>query len=129
RETSTRPGRAMQLLGRDEGGHRALGAHPVGHALSLGLVLERAHAHSEADLSVFARRLRDVGVEPCLVELLLQAIGLPASPARAPRRRWTARRACRAGWFSSRLPPRSPSWRRDGSTVGPRARRGRTSGP
>src|SRR5437870_10252779 len=80
RETSTRPGRAMRLLGRDEGGHRALGAHPVGHALSLGLVLERAHAHSEADLSVFARRLGDVGVEPCLAELLLQAIGLRASP-------------------------------------------------
>src|SRR3989442_4569929 len=80
RETSTRPGRcAMRLLGCDEGGRRALRAHPVGHALGLGLVLERAHAHSEAGLSVLARGLRDVGVEARLAELLLQAVGLRAS--------------------------------------------------
>src|SRR5947208_16685831 len=77
RETSTRPGRAMRLLGRDEGGHGALGVHPVGHALSLGLVLKRPHAHSEAYFSVFARRFRDVGFEPCLAALLRKPIGLP----------------------------------------------------
>src|SRR5712691_521726 len=80
RETSTRPGRcAMGLLGRDEGGHRALGAHPVGYALGLGFALERAHANPEADLSVLARDLCDIGVEARLAELLLEAIGLRAS--------------------------------------------------
>src|SRR5438094_4506940 len=43
----------------------------------IGVIHKSADVHSEADLLVFARRLRDVGVEPCLVYRLFHANCLP----------------------------------------------------
>src|SRR5262245_48650324 len=84
REMSTPPGRwgmgrrlpASVLLGRDEGGQRALAAHAIGDALGLGLALEGADAHTVVRLPVARRGGRHVGIEPGLLELLLEGLGL-----------------------------------------------------
>src|SRR5215831_11753417 len=84
REMSTPPSRwgmgrrlpASILLGGDEGGQRALAAHAIGNALGLGLALERADAHTVVRLPVAGRSGGDVGIEPGLLELLLEGVGL-----------------------------------------------------
>src|SRR5262245_8048295 len=78
REMSTPPGRwgmgrrlpASVLVGRDEGGQRALAAHAIGDALGLGLALEGADAYTGVRPSVARRGGRHDGHAPRLRRLL-----------------------------------------------------------
>src|SRR5512143_212783 len=64
------------LLGRDEGGERALGAQPLGDDRGLLAGPVRPHAHPEAGLAVLRGHAGHVGLEPGGREVLPRILGL-----------------------------------------------------